>query len=579
MPERKAQMFKHTVRRSGAVRRATSLLAVVAAVTLVAGLLSASVGASPASDEADAQKNEALVKSGPMTPLKAKLQGKTDIDFGPNCDLTTGRVKIPSVYAPPCVQPFTGKNGGATSDGVTGDEIKIVVYNTDPQKDPLVAGQLRAAGAEINLNSIQATWQGYVDIYNQLFELYGRKISVEFFVGTGPGSDNAAAKADAIAIAEKKPFAVLGGPQQSTSVFSDELAHRGVMCIGTCATAVPQKLVEANKPHILTNGPSPEQSATLTAEFVGKQVGRGKAEFAGNDATKAKNRVYGIVHYDTPDGQYKGLFDTLKAGLKKFKITPKADQSFFLDLSRAQETARTVITKMKDAGVTTIIYTGDPLMPASITKEATAQDYYPEWIIGPTVLVDTAIFGRTYDQTQWAHAFGVQLTPGRTPESVDPTRALYEWFHSSPPPNNTYGVINPSVLQFARGVQLAGPKLTPQSLRDGLFRYPPSGGDPINPRQSWGKHGVWPSTDYNGTEDAAMLWWDPSANGEDEVGQVANGLYRAADGGKRYTRGKFPPKGQGGLFDTATSVTIFEQIPPEVGQPSYPSPASGAPTG
>jgi ABC-type branched-subunit amino acid transport system substrate-binding protein len=572
-------MSKHSVRRSGAVRRTTSFLAVVVSVVVVAGLLAATAAASPASDEADAQKNKALVESGPMTTLKAKLQGKTDIDFGPNCDTTTGRVKIPSVYAPPCVQPFTGKNGGSTSQGVTDNEIKIVVYNTDPAKDPLVAGQLRAAGAELNLGTIQDTWQGYIDIYNQMFELYGRKVSAEYFTGTAASSDSAAAKADAIAIADKKPFAVLGGPQQSTTVFADELAHRDVLCLGTCATAVPQRITDANKPYILTNGPSPEQGATLTAEFVGKQAGPGKAEFAGDDATKAKNRVYGIVHYDTPDGQYKGLFETLKSGLKKYKITPKADQSFFLDLSRAQETARTVITKMKDAGVTTIIYTGDPLMPSSITKEATAQDYHPEWIVGPTVLVDTAIFGRTYDQTQWAHAFGVQLTPGRTPESIDPTRNLYEWFHGSSPPNNTYGVINPSVLLFARGVQLAGPKLTPQSFRDGLFRYPPSGGDPINPRQSWGKHGAWASTDYYGSEDAAMLWWDPSATGEDEVGQVANGLYRAADGGKRYTRGKFPPKGQGGLFDAASAVTIFEQIPPEVGLPSYPPPASGSPSG
>jgi hypothetical protein len=567
-------MAKHAARRSRAGRHLTSFVSVVVAVTVVAGLLAAVAAASPASDEADAQKNEALVKSGPMTPLKAKLQGKTNIDFGPNCDTATGRVKIPSVYAPPCVQPFTGKNGGATSDGVTDNEIKIVVYNTDPAKDPLVAGAARAAGAETNLSAVQDTWQGYVDIYNQQFERYGRKISVEFFVGTGSGSDTAAAKADAIAIAEKKPFAVLNGPQQSTSVFSDELAHRGVMCIGFCATAVPQKLVEANKPYILPFEKSPEQSATLAAEFVGKQVGKGKAEFAGDDATKAKNRVYGIVHYDTPDGQYKGLFDTLKAQLKRYKITPKADQSFFLDLSRAQETARTVITKMKNAGVTTIIYTGDPLMPAPITKEATAQDFHPEWIIGPNVLVDIALFGRTFDQTQWAHAFGV-ATAGRTTQDINGTYNLYRWFHGSPPPNNTYGVINPSVLEFANGVMLAGPKLTPQSLRDGLFRYPPSGGDAINPQLSYGKHGVWPSTDYNGLDDLGMLWWDPTAVGEDEVGQVGNGLYRYADGAKRYARGKFPPKGQGGLFDTASSVTVFEQLPASAPRPDYPRPAAG----
>jgi hypothetical protein len=569
-------MAKHPARRSRTARRLVSFVSVTVAMILAIGSVTVAAAASPESDQADAQKNEALTKSGPMTPLKAELQGKTNIDFGPNCDPATGRVMIPLVYAPPCVQPFTGKNGGGTSQGVTGDAIKIVVYTGDPAKDPLLAGQLRAAGASLDVSAIQDTWQGYIDIYNQLFEFYDRRIEPELFVGTGPGSDSAAAKADAIAIADKKPFAVLGGPAQSTTVFADELAHRGVMCLGTCALAMPEKLLNANKPYLFTNGPSPEESATLTAEFVGKQVGKGKAEYAGDDATRNKDRVYGILHYNTPDGQYDGLFSTLKAQLKKYKITAKADQSFFLDLSRAQETARTVITKMKDAGVTSIIYTGDPIMPSSFTKEATAQDFHPEWILGPNVLADTAIFGRTFDQEQWTHAFGPALVPGRTPESIDEDRNLYQWFHGTDPPNNTYNVINPTVLQFAIGTMLAGPKLTPQAYRDGLFRYPPSGGDPINATLSWGKHGFWPYTDYSGSDDVGMLWWDPSAVGEDEVGQTGSGLYRYADGGKRYSRGKIPPKGQGGMFDTASSVTIFEQLPPDAVR-DYPPPAVDGP--
>jgi hypothetical protein len=568
-------MTMHSVRRSRVVRHSTSLLAVVVSVLVVAGLLAAAAAASPESDQADAQKNQALVKSGPMTPEKAKLVGKTNIDFGPNCDTTTGRVKIPTVYAAPCVQPFTGKNGGSTSPGVTGNEIKIVVYVGDPAKDPLLAGQIIAAGASLDPQSIQNTWQGYVDIYNKMFELYGRKISVEFYTGTGSGADTTAAKADAIAIADKKPFAVLGGPQQSTTVFSDELAHRGVLCIGTCATAVPQKILNSDTPYTYPDGPSPEEAARIAAEFIGKQAGPGKAQFAGDDATKNKNRVYGIAHYDTPDGQYKGLFDTLTSGLKKYKITPKADQSFFLDPAKLQENARTIITKMKSAGVTTVIYTGDPLTPASLTKEATAQDYHPEWIVGPSVLADTSIFGRTFDQDQWAHAFGVALVPGRVPQSDNPSYTLYTWFHGSAPPNNTYNVIIPSVSTFARGVMLAGPKLTPQAFRDGLFRYPPSGGDSVNPQQSWGKHGFWPFVDYNASDDSGMLWWDPSATGEDEVGHQGTGLYRYANGGKRYTLGKFPAKGQGGLFDTASSVTVFPSLPAESAAPNYPSPATG----
>jgi len=539
---------------------------------VLAGLLAAAAVASPASDQADAQRNAALVKAGPMTPLKAQLLGKTNVDFGPNCDTTTGRVKIPTVYAPPCVQPFTGKNGGSTAQGVTGDAIKVVVYVGDPNKDPLLAGQIRAAGASLDTGQIKDTWRGYFDIYNKMLELYGRKIDVQFFDGTGSGADTSAAKADAIAIADMKPFAVLGGPQQSTTVFSDELAHRGVLCVGVCATAVPQKIINSSAPYIWPVGPSPEEGAMLASELIGKQAGPGKAQYAGDDETKNKNRVYGFAHYDTPDGQYKGLFDTLESGLKKYGIKVKAEQSFFLDPSKLQENARTIITKMKSAGVTTVIYTGDPLSPASLTREASAQNYHPEWIVGPSVLADTSIFGRTFDQDQWAHAFGIALVPGRVPQNDNPNYYLYTWFHGSPPPNNTYGVIIPSISMFARGVTMAGPNLTTKTFRDGMFRNPPSGGDAVNPKDSWGKHGFWPSVDYNGADDAALLWWDPSATGEDEVGQNGTGLYRYADGGKRYTLGKFPAKGQGGLFDTAASVTVFPQLPPESSTPNYPPP-------
>ena len=563
-------MGQHRDRMNEAARRV--VVTVVTVATLIGGTSAAIAGATPQSDNADAQKNAALVKAGPMTPQKAALLGKTNVEFGPNCDTTTGRVKLPTVYAPPCIQPFTGKNGGATARGVTDNEIKVVVWVGDPSKDPVLAGQIIAAGASLDTNTIKATWQGYVDIFNKTLELYGRKISVEFFDGTGSGADTTAAKADAIAIADKKPFAVLGGPAQSTSVFSDELAHRGVLCLGTCALAVPEKLRANNQGYIFTDAASPEQAARITAEFVGKQAGPGKAQYAGDDATKSKNRVYGVAHYDTPDGQYRSQFAALKDGLQKYKITPKAEQSFFLDPSKTQENARTIITKMKDAGVTTVIYTGDPLTPAALTKEATAQDYHPEWIVGPTVLADTTFFGRTFDQDQWAHAFGVALVAGRVPQSQNPNYTLYTWFHGAAPPNNTYNVIVPSVSLLARGLTMAGPKLTPKTFRDGLFRYPPSGGDPIDPQQSWGKHGVWPSVDYSGSDDAGILWWDPRATGEDEVGKVGQGLYQYGDAAKRYTYGHLPAKGQGRLYDTGTAVTVFPQLPPESTTPTYTPP-------
>ena len=237
---------------------------------------------------------------------------------------------------------------------MTGDAIKIVVYTGDPPKDPLLAGQVRAAGASLDVQPIRDTWQGYVDIYNQMFELYGRKISIEFLPGTGAGSDTAAAKADAIAIADKKPFAVMGGPPSRSTVFADELAHRGVMCLGNCALAVPQKVLrpeQAVPAH--RTGRRPEQAARSRPSSSASRPGRARREFAGDDATKNKKR--GVRHRPLRHARrpVQGPVRHAEGAAEEEQDRGEGRPSFFLDLSQAQENARTIITKLKDAGVTT----------------------------------------------------------------------------------------------------------------------------------------------------------------------------------------------------------------------------------
>src|SRR5207248_11594665 len=43
----------------------------------------------------------------------------------PACDPATGRIRYPSLYAPPCAPPYDGNNGGSTYQGVSGSEITI----------------------------------------------------------------------------------------------------------------------------------------------------------------------------------------------------------------------------------------------------------------------------------------------------------------------------------------------------------------------------------------------------------------------------------------------------------------------
>ena len=415
--------------------------------------------------------------------------------------------------------------------------------------------------------------QGFADLYNQVFETYGRTVDVEVFTGTGAGDDTVAAQADAIEIAEKDPFAVVGGPSQAYNVFAAELASRGIICGPTCALASPESVVEANEPLLWGLGPTPDQAAALASEAIGNLAGPGPAELAGDEAMQSEERKYALLHYENADGDFAEVFRAYQDQLAANDIELTTDIEFTLDLARAQENARTYITQLREAGITTIIYTGDPLTPGYLTEEATAQGYFPEWILASSVLMDTSIFARLTDGQQWQNGFGVSAVAARGERSTNGAFEIWDWAYGGEPPNNTANVLEPPLRTVFTGIHLAGPELTPETFRDGLYRYPVSGGGPTNAQTSRGDHGVWPEHDWGGTDDMTLIWWDPEATGEDETGNEGTGLYRYANGGERYTIGNMPTSvEEAGLFDVESSVTIYDEVPEADVPPDYPPP-------
>jgi hypothetical protein len=566
-PPRKPPSWQKAAKRYGPI---ALIVVLIAAAVVVFGGGGGDDDDGAATDTAGT--DDELIESGPMTWQKAELTGE-DVDWGPNCDTTTGRIKLPSVYAPPCVEPFTGDNGGETYAGVTADEVKIVYYLPDPALDPLTTATVQGAGAQVDVESAQETAANFTELYNKIFERYGRTVTVETYIGTGAGSDQEAARADAIAIAEKEPFAVIGGPAQSSPIFAGEIASRGIVCALGCAVALNEDIVAEFEPYLWQQGPTPNQSTALAAEAMGKLVGPGKAELAGDEATRAKDRVYGLLHYDTPDGDHEAVFEQFKEELAANDIELATDVEFTLDLAQAQTNARTNIAKLMDAGVTTILYYGDPLTPASLTEEATAQNYHPEWILGPNTLMDTTLFARQTDVSQWKNGFGIALIGARGERSTNGAFQIHEWAYGEPPPHTSANVIEPPIRSIFTAIQLAGPDLTPETFRDAMFRYPPSGGGPTEPQVSRGSHDVWPDEDWGGSDDIALIWFDPEATGEDEVGNEGVGMYRYANGGERYTIGNLPDSvEEAGLFDVDASVTVYETVPEEDQTPTYPPP-------
>lgn len=518
----------------------------------------------PAPEEVDA---EALIRSGPMTPEKAELLGE-EVDFGSGCDLATGRIKIPHAYAPPCVEPFDGDNGGATSPGVTGVTIKIVAYIP---RDDFVTSALADAEISLDPEPTIETLQGFVDLYNQTFETYGRKVELVTYQGTGSSSDQELAKADAIAIADMEPFAVVGGPPLASETFADELSARDIVCLQGCALGLSEDFVQERTPYVWPDGLTGTQAGLLTAEVVGGLAGPGPAQMAGDRNLQEQERVYGVIHPEREGGRE--TLDALEDGLGDYGIDIEVTVENALEPTRAQEAARNIIVQMENAGVTTVIYTGDMLSPTWLTREATAQDYHPEWILGPNYFADTAAFGRTYDRGQWVNGFGLAFKTTAS-SSAGQAGGVYEWAYGEEPPSPITGAIEPAVRTLFTGVHLAGPELTPGAFRDGLFRYPPSGDARTSSTMSWGDHGIWPGIDYGETDDVALVWWDPEASDQEATNIAGEGLYRLANGGQRYSLGQFPSSPEeAGLFDTPSSVLMYSVPLPDEQARDYPPPS------
>jgi Periplasmic binding protein len=509
--------------------------------------------------------------SGPSNgPVVFSAANKDSVKWGPSCDTTRGTVAVPLTYAPPCVKPFSGDNGGATAPGVTGDTITIALYQAQP--DILQQTFFQQSGSDESLQTELQTVQQYVSFFESHYETYGRHVKIVPVKASGAPDDETAARSDAIKVAtEIKAFASWGGPSQ-TAAYADELSSRGVLCIGDCLLAATDSYVKQSKDHVWLTFPSIEQLGEHWGQFLTRELVGRNAKFAGDPKMQTRKRVFGVVRFDE---SFAGL-DQAGAGfvkqLRRQGVKIGAEIPYQLDLAKAQENARNMIAKLKAAKVTTVVFAGDPVTPSTLTKEATAQNYFPEWVVLGAAYTDTSLFGRTYDQRQWAHAFGVSTLPAPVKPEADQLYSILVWQSGKGPAAKTFKVLVQAPLIFYTALHLAGPNLTAETFRTGLFRFPSGQTHPTDLHISWGDHGVWPNTDYFGSDDATQIWWNPKATGEDEVGNSGEGMWEYSRNGKRYLPGQWPT-GEPDIFNPATSIIQFKTLPPADQPPSYPSPA------
>ena len=502
--------------------------------------------------------------------------GGVQFGTGPDCR-PDGRQKGISNGMPPCVLWEGGDNGGETFRGVTADQIKVVRWLG--QLDPATEAILQGAQLSDGRPKIAQSYEAVRRYQNNHFQTYGREVVYIDMEAGGPSENDEAMKADAQKIAnEIQPFAVITGDPAAgiPNVLARELAQLGIVC--ACGAGSAEFYAEL-PPLLFGALPSSSEYAAQAAEYIAKKLWGKPAEYAGDEQIPTQSyrddvRKFGLLYIEGARGKVdpegKRARDAFVREFAKYGMSFAEEIAYIYDPGRNQTDVTNMIARFKAAGVTTVVPFWDPLYPILITKEATRQQYFPEWFIVGSGLSDTTAAGRLYDQQQWRHAFGISPL-WVTWTSVDKSGGYREYKHGDPDgelgePGVLINIYNAAAGVIFIGIHMAGPTLTNETFVRGVFAYPPTGGEPRSPLVYWTREAP------TAIKDFVEVFFKADEQGPDERGQQGSGMIMKANGGKRYQLGQWTTDPSNG-FNPANAIAISDD--PALGGSDFTHEADG----
>lgn len=438
--------------------------------------------------------------------------------------------QIEDPHSPPCIPFWEGDNGGATWQGVTADEVIVGIPNYDAGNSGIVAL--------------------YEAFFNNRFEFYGRKLRLIDSTRNGDPSMDGPEGGKAVAAIsdeELKVFASGAGNPQAFH-FYDELGRRGVPVVNTEVKMTDAYLQRMQ--HIYSYRMGVDTMFENFGEWACKRLAGGNATHAGGDQL-GQPRKFGIILHrgwgDSPVTS-KPLQDQLKGcGVEPVVIEHTCNCTASLTPQMTAAEATNAMVQMSQAGVTSIFCLCEPADMALLMRTATAQRYYPEWLV--TDYVDLAntflmktLAGGVPEQAE--HVFGITFSPRLT--TVQSTPAFWAVWEVDPSYNfqqasRYYFAVKQywAILLLASGIQMAGPNLTPERFREGLAKavFP----NPTTPLMAGSVGFNDPLRSHSFTKDGTELWWSNAA--PDPYPGGGPGAYCYVDGGRRYRRGGWPSGG------------------------------------
>jgi hypothetical protein len=440
-------------------------------------------------------------------------------------------------HGPPCQPKFAGDNGGATSQGVSGDTIKIIYFESQPNEQ--VNTILGAKGLATTSDQEDAAIKAFTDFINSHYELWGRKISIEKVVGdcptTPPDYDKCLAAAQEVV--KKQPFAVIWVTSLYADVF-DVWANAGIISIG--GSAFDKSYYNDRRPYRYDVGMDGSQSADFIADYACKKlVGRhpdhaGTVIHATIGTRDSVTRKIGIISPEIPADTA-----TAQRAIDEIRACGGGDAAvdhpftYKSDINSATTQTEATVAALIQNKVTTIVCMCDPIAPVFLTQGLSSQRYFPEHVLPGLGLLDYDLLGQLYDPQQWQHAFGPsQLANPTTLDNSDPGRVWQAMGQAGHPCGNNGCGLPWAYLGFtAEALQQTGPNLNPLTFEQGvLANTPPSGGSGLLYLMNFGPG------DYTGVGDEREVYWDPTATTPIDG---SKGAYVPVGGDQRYQLGQF----------------------------------------
>jgi hypothetical protein len=453
--------------------------------------------------------------------------------------------QIESVYSAPCAGPFTGDNGGATYKGVTANEITVALImctnvmasNNGPIDENATDG-----------NGRDKTLRAYQRYFNQNYQFYGRHLQL---ISLNPKDGNTCNET-----ANKAMVAEADDTYHSFGIIADigytyQEAVRRKMMVEAHWTAGQPDYYRRNFPYMFSPTLDADKLVDANVEFLCKQIVGKPATNTDDPNINGKPRKLGIVSWAGSDWGASG--DVYQQALQKrcgAKFDDVETVDTFNESANSAQTWSSVVTKFKLDGITTILFGIDYVFGGQIANAATAQSYYPEWIVCGCFAWDTNIAMHFFvNSAQWRHAFGITA---REVPRAQPETDWYRAYQSVEPngdPDETVGlVVFNALVHLANGIQMAGPNLTPETFMQGLFKVPARTPDPI-----WSIGGGFSPGDLTYPDYVGFIWWNPTDMAPDD--STGPGAYRHVYGGKKFRIGEMPEEPIPFFKDGVTGVS------------------------